>query len=301
MYASSSPTRFSAEDVWFLMHHSDDPTRLSSAVTCYCDDSGSHEEAAIAVVGGILMNKGSFVDFDLNWRDVLREFRIDGIHMKDFVRPYGKHITMKREMKIALFTSAVRAILTHRIYTFSVSVPQTDYKALLAKTIYREVMGAYTMAFFATIIMNTVIANATGYTNRIAYLVDKGSNHHHEQIDAAHSVVLEWEKFKGIESRVGPLAADLDDNLTALQAADVVAWSYHRKKESTLEDEFLPLLDIFKDEMKVGGSTFPHLPFDIPFEGVKMFADGINAWVAENGEMPYSFEEIALFPPRKEK
>jgi uncharacterized protein DUF3800 len=292
--------RFSAEDVWFLMHHSDDPNRISSAVTCYCDDSGSHEEAAIAVVGGTLMNKPSFIDFDLNWRDILREFRIDGVHMKDFVRPYGKHVTMKREMKIALFTSAVKAILTHCIYTFSVSVPQTDYKSLLSKRIYREVMGAYTMAFFATIIMNTVIANETGYRNRIAYLVDKGSDHHYEQMNAAHTVVLEWEKYKAIESRVGPLAADLDDNMTALQAADVIAWSYHRKKESTLEDEFLPLLDIFNDrDMKAGGPKFPHLPFDIPIEGIKLFTDGVNAWIAKNGDMPGSLVELALSAPRQ--
>ncbi len=281
------------------MHHSDDPTRISSAVTCYCDDSGSHEEAAIAVVGGMLMNKPSFLDFDANWKDILHEFRIDGLHMKDFVRPYGKHVTMKREMKIALFTSAVKAILTHRIYTFSVSVPQADYKALLSKKVYREIMGAYTMAFFATIVMNVVIATATGYKNRIAYLVDKGSDHHHEQMNAAHTVVLQWEKHKALESRVGSLTADLDDNVTALQAADIVAWSYHRKKESTLEGEFIPLLDIFKDEMKVGGAKYPHLPLDISFEGLKLFADGINAWIAENGDMPKSFAETALYPPRR--
>jgi hypothetical protein len=155
------------------------------------------------------------------------------------------------------------------------------------------------MAFFATIISNTAIALATGYKNRIAYLVDKGSHHHYEQMSAAHTVVLEWEKYRGIESRVGPLAADLDDNVIALQAADVIAWSYHREKESTLEDEFLPLLDIFKDEMKVGGSNFPHLSLDMPFEGVKLFAEAVNSWIADNGDMPSSLVEVALFPPRK--
>lgn len=297
------------------MHHSDEPSRLSSVVTCYCDDSGSHEEAAVAVVGGLLMNKTGFMAFDSKWNEILHEFRLERIHMNDFVRPNGKHVAMKYEMKIALFNSIVKAILDHRIYTFSVSVPQTDYRSLLSKQIYREVMGAYTMAFFVTIILNAVTAGFVGYKGRIGYLIDKGSDHHHEQMDAGHTVVLEWEKLRGIESQVGPLASDLDDNNNALQAADVIAWSYHRMKESSLTDEFVPLLDIFKVEGKrvmdpttlsrwyreysvsgIGHSPFPHMLFDVPSDGVKMFSQLINKWIALKGDMPSSLVDVMHSP-----
>lgn len=84
-----------AEALWFLMHHSDDPRKLSPALTCYCDDSGSHDEANVAVVGAILMNKPRSIEFHCDWQKILKEFRVKSIHMQDFVRPYERYSAMR--------------------------------------------------------------------------------------------------------------------------------------------------------------------------------------------------------------
>ena|SRR5450755_3456556 len=123
------------------MHQSDDPQRQALAVTCYCDDSGSHEESKVAVVGGVLMNKPSFLHFDQAWDAILKDFRIDGIHMKDFIRPYGRYVTMAPEMKVALFTSVAKTINEHKIHSVSVGIPQADFKSLLSMEVYRKLMG----------------------------------------------------------------------------------------------------------------------------------------------------------------
>ncbi len=107
------------------MQHSDDPKRRATAMTCYCDDSGSHEESKYAAVGGIIMDKKRFVALHFRWYEILKEFRLDKIHMKEFSRPYGKHCTMRREMKIALFESVADAILEFKIYSVSATIPQT--------------------------------------------------------------------------------------------------------------------------------------------------------------------------------
>jgi hypothetical protein len=135
-------------------------------------------------------------------------------------------------------------------------------------------------------------------------------------MDAGHTVILEWEQLRGFESQVGRLASDLDDNNNALQAADVIAWSYHRKKESTLDGEFIPLLDIFSEGkrvsdpttlslwyressgFKIGCSPFPHLQFDIDLDGVTMFANTVNKWIAENGDMPSSLVDVIQSPTK---
>jgi hypothetical protein len=101
------------------MHHSLDPRRLSLALTCYCDDSGSHDESEFAVVGGVLMNKPRFIEFQPEWEKLLREFRIDKLHMVDFVRPYGKHCTMRPEMKKGLFRSVAKIINRYKRYSVS--------------------------------------------------------------------------------------------------------------------------------------------------------------------------------------
>jgi hypothetical protein len=289
--------RICAEDVWWLMHHSDDPAKQS--MICYCDDSGSHEESRVAVVGSILLSKEGFIKLDGAWSKLINEFKIEGIHMRDFVRPHGRYVTMPHEMKYALFASVARAIILNRIYSVTASVPHADFKALLSPKIYRHVMGAYSMAFFATVLTNGTLAHVRHYNGRIGYLVDKGASNHHAQIDAAHTVVLGWEKHADEDSRyTGVLAFDLDDNNNALQAADVIAWTYHRKKELLgFGGEFAPLLQIFhplpsfSDGLEYVGIA--HIPLDYDSQTAKGLADIVNTWIAENGTMPASFVDLA--------
>lgn len=204
------------------MRHSVDPRRISVAVTCYCDDSGSHDDADIAVVGATVMNKQGFIDLDEAWHKLLREFRIEAIHMRDFLRTHGRYSAMPSEMKKALFTSIARAINKSKIYSISVAIPNTDFRSLFPSEAYKHFMGGYALAFLGIVIANHDLALMTGYNNRISYLVDKGSQHHHEQLEGAHAVMLKIENETG-EKFTGPMASDLDDNNNALQAADVLS------------------------------------------------------------------------------
>ena len=272
------------------MHHSTDPRRISLAVTCYCDDSGSHDDSSTAVVGGTVMNKQGFIDLDHDWRRLLREFRLENIHMKDFTRPYGRYCTMNREMKIALFTSVANIINKTKVYSVSIAVPNSDFRALFPPKVYSQFMGGYALAFFALVIANHDIALVTHYNNRISYLIDKGSNHHHQQLEGAHSVMLRVEKENG-EKFTGAMASDLDDNNNALQAADVIAWTYHRSLESEVGEEFRPLLKIFLEKQPPPRNKRPHLALAIPPEGVTIFANYIKSWIERTGQIP-SWPEV---------
>jgi hypothetical protein len=147
------------------MHHSDDPRKLSIAVTCYCDDSGTHDQAEIAVVGATVMNKARFIEFNIDWEKILREFRIDKVHMTDFVRPHGRYCSMGKEMKKALFTSVAKTINSKKTYSISIAVPQADYKSLLSNRVCHELMGPYAMAFFSIVMTNRECSKVWGYNN----------------------------------------------------------------------------------------------------------------------------------------
>lgn len=277
------------------MHQSDDPRRLSLAVTCYCDDSGSHDEAEVAVVGAVLMNKPRFIEFHEDWSQILKEFRIAGVHMRDFVRPYGRYCTMAPEMKKALFASVAKAVNLKKEYSVSVAVPQADYQLLMTIPVCKELMGPYAMAFFTLTLINRDCSIIRRYNNRIAYLIDKGINRHHEQLQGAHTVMLHLEKQQN-QRLTGAMAADLDDHNYALQAADAVAWSYHRLLETgVVEDEFSPLLEMFKDSQLParpdGGVLRPHIKYEVPQQGILIFATLINQWLADTGEVP-TWEKI---------
>ena len=276
-----------AEDLWFLMQQSNDPRRRGMPLTCYCDDSGSHDQAKVAVVGGLLLTKERFVSLHGQWKKILDEFRLDKVHMRDFVRPHGKYSTMAPEMKKALFASVAHTINQHKIYSVAASIPNIEYRTLLTPQICREFMGPYAMGFMVLTILNRMAVALTDYDCRVAYLIDKGTDRHHEQLNGAHTVIVHIEKREG-ESFTGAIAADLDDNNYALQAADVVAWAYHRKLEAAeFGSEFEPLLPIVEYQLKISPTkTKLHLSLDVPLEGVELFASLVNRWLTNEGPIP---------------
>jgi hypothetical protein len=273
------------------MHHSESPTHLTLALTSYLDDSVSDEASNITAIGGPVMSKDEFLAFSPAWNEMLRLHRIPvPLHMTDFVRPHGKHAGMQSEMKLALFTEAARLINTHKLYSFAVTVPQVDFKRLLSPEVCKTVAGPYALAFFAAVIFNQGVAHASWVLNtlgdRISYLVDRGSAFP-EQLNAAHSVVIEWERSTRPAVHTGALAFDTDDRVPALQAADLIAWAARRQQLNNLGSEFLPLEAVLREnQMDAIGKNAPHRTVAIPLDGIEMFAKPINNWITKHGTIP---------------
>ncbi len=280
-----------AEDFWFLMHQSDDPDRRTMALTCYCDDSGSHEESVAAVVGGVVLDKDRFIRMNVAWDKILHDFKIDKVHMKDFVRPHGRFCTMQREMKLALFSSVADAILESKLYTLSASVPQAEFKSLLSQEVYRKFMGPYALAFLVAVSINIGVLTQTDSARRMAYLIDKGTNNHHEQLQGAHTALLHMQRKVG-DSYIGPMTEDLDDYNCGLQASDVIAWSHHRKLSAgDFGEDFVPLLSLLTYKLPYNNRTKIHFTLDLPHDGIELFARLVNDWIKSEGKL-YSWSEV---------
>ena len=284
-----------AEGLWWLMQDSDDPERHASVVTCYCDDSGSD---AYAFMGGPVLNRSMFLEFDHKWAKVLDEFRIEPpLHMTEFVRPYGKHIGMHHELKLALFTKVTRLIRNHRIYSVSIGIPLIDFDSLVSSEIARKLARPFTMALMVVVIVNNSFAEEHGYYGNIAYLVDRGS--FGGQFADAYNMVCDFEKRTGAPSHPGNMAFGSDSENCALQAADVIVWAARRRHESGLTGEFKPLEKLFDFQVALSGKrTRPHFHDVLSREGIERFARGIETWITKRGVMPRSLVE-ALGPVRK--
>jgi hypothetical protein len=273
-------------ELWFLMHHSVDPRRLSLALTCYCDDSGTHAESPLAIVGGVVMNKPRFQEMEGDWGKMLHIFRIEKIHMQDFVRPNGRYCTMPKEMKIALFTQVSKLINRQKTYSISVGVPREEFYSELSVEVAKELMGPYALAFLTVMIFNREAARMRNYNNRVAYLIDFDSQL--GQLRSAHDKIMEIERSRG-EKFTGPLAPELDDNVFALQAADVVAWTYHRKNASpNFGEDFKPLLSVLAEcQFSPSGKRIrPHLSHLVKRGQIEALATPINKWIRGAGDVP---------------
>jgi hypothetical protein len=176
-------------------------------------------------------------------------------------------------------------------YSVSVAVPQADYVSLMSVPVCHELMEPYAMAFLTLVMINHKVSVNRQYNNRISYLVDKGIDRHHAQMDAAHTLMLCVEKNRDEGKFTGPITGDTDDNNFALQAADVIAWSYHRQIESNgLSEEFAPLMAIFKASqiaVRPDGAVYkPHISFPVPEKAILIFATLIGQWVNATGKVP---------------
>src|ERR1022692_1046571 len=89
--------------LWWVMHQSDDESRQAAVVTCYLDESGTHEGAPIAVVGGLLLNKARFGALDGGWDSMLAAHSIPPpLHMNEFRRPDGRLADVSNDSRRAL-------------------------------------------------------------------------------------------------------------------------------------------------------------------------------------------------------
>jgi hypothetical protein len=244
-----------SEELWFLMHHSsgNPDHQLAAVLTCYVDDSGTHEQSKSVVLGGLFMDHQNFVRFDKKWRTMLYRYKINSLHMTDFVRPHGIHIGMHAELKIALFTEAVAIVNARKVESVTVAIDHAEFKASVPETAYRKAFSPYVSAFLHLARSASERAYHSSRLYRIAYLIDQGS-FAAEQIRVAHAIEQAWEKQHRGYIRTGALAFDSDDNATALQAADMIAWSYQRKLAKKLTGEFFPLTEIFKERFDAYGA-----------------------------------------------
>jgi hypothetical protein len=283
------------------MHHSEDPGRKAFPLICYCDDSASHEPSQNAVIGGFLLSKDAFCAFNSWWLGTLHRYGVK----PPFKVKNLSNIGLYPEMRLALVRELVQIVNYHKFYSLSVLVPQKDFKSLLSMDIYRRLLSPYTFAFLSAVMVNhmymeEICKNAPEQNGIVSYLHDAGS-HYADQLDAGYRLILEWQRNHRSSAHTGAMAVDTDDNISALQAADMIAWAINRKSTVGLVDEFEGLENLFGSvpyssiDGRPTGKSNLHFSIDISSDGIQMLADGINLWL-DAGIMPESLAEMGIPP-----
>jgi hypothetical protein len=274
------------EDFWWLVHHSgDDDDTVLLGLTSFLDDSISRDRAALAIttIGGPAMSRISFKALGREWLPMLHEYRIRApLHMQDFVRPNGRHIGMPFVMKLSLFRDVVAIINRHKLYSFSISIPQEHFDELIPEYASKDILSPYALAFCCAVLMNQGIGQRKDHQSRVAYLIDKGCAHP-DHLQNVHSLIQDLEKQRDGFRYTGAIAFDRDDNHPALQAADVIAWAARRREVyGALTDEYAPLGDV----LLPAPHKPPHGHVPVPKEGIEMWASRIRNWLQYKGRLP---------------
>jgi hypothetical protein len=225
------------------LHHSDDPNNRTVAVTCYLDESGTDNQGPVAVAGGLLLNKTNCLHFDEEWKKLLDHYDIDNrcIHMKDF-RTKNKHLSPRSTR--GLFLGVVDLINSHKYASIAATINHDQFKKLVHEEI-REHVGMHFFCFLLCAFQNHMQAEYMKFNERIAFLLEQPCEHG-DEILAAHKAIIIDQETK--EFHMGTIGF-ADKKISALQAADVIAWGVRRRISGlSFPFGFEPILKILESE-----------------------------------------------------
>ncbi len=222
------------------MTHSDDPRATLAAVTCYLDESATDGNTPTAVVGGVLMNRGSFLGFDAAWKLFLGKFNLwPAFHMKDF-GAHGRFGHFTPAERVSIFKEAVLLVNNYKIYSLAATLEHCEYREAVHPVV-RDGMSTYGMCFIAAVALSEHLATHNQYTKKLPYVLDSGNPYAQHVLSAHEGMVEEQQKGSGLV-HMGGLSFVKDEDLTPLQAADIVCWAVRRKAtEKPFNNGFEPL------------------------------------------------------------
>jgi len=212
--------------LWWLMHHSTDPKRRAVALAHYIDDSGTHEDSKLVVMGGPVFLQKHFFEFHYEWDRILQRHGIKvPLHMLEF-NQYGSLGHLGTEERRALFQDAVNLINERKLYSLTVEVDNLDFQRFFPAKKYRGLIGPAPLAFFMSMVLDSIISRDHNESGKMAYVVAK--SHNNAEIVDAHTFILSYLERRP-ELQVGSLTFDVPQSVNALQAADMVAWANRNK------------------------------------------------------------------------
>jgi len=256
------------------MHRSDDPTRQSTFVTTYVDESSTDDKVLPdGVLGAMVTNKSGFTLFDPAWSDMLERHHVEPpLHMNEFGQ-HGKLCHFDACQREYLIREAVGLINHYKIMSFTVRVGNRQFEACI-DPVFRAKHSVYALAFIALVALNHRHAEKQNFHERIAYMFDEG-NSKKEHVLRAHATFRKTGDDKDL--RLGSLTFEYDTFVTALQAADVLAWAKRRLASGlSFPKGFESLHDLFTDEN--------HIDVDVSEDLLRQLNDSFKARVARESE-----------------
>jgi hypothetical protein len=116
--------------------------------TGFFDGSGSPDDTAAVVVAGFIAPAEQWIEFERNWKDMLRDFGVSSLHMREYAHSVGDFASWKGDKKkrARFMGRAINIILTRVQHSFASAVVMDDYRRVDAKYRLSEFVKPLTLA-----------------------------------------------------------------------------------------------------------------------------------------------------------
>lgn len=215
--------------------HDWNPHRLFVIITVYMDESGTHTDSPVMVLGGRVAKLGQWIDFDHKWRRLLKRYDLPYFHGTEF-RSRTDTFRGWTPEKCNLFLNRAQKIIgQHTLCGFGVTLSHAEYKGVyrnLERPRKVKVDGKYGLCFrLALVELPRLIRRSLPDKEITIHFVlesgDPGSG------DA--KVIFDDAKKTGPEeltSLLGTISYGDKAEFPGLQAADLLAFGAYRNEQT---------------------------------------------------------------------
>jgi hypothetical protein len=200
--------------------------------TCYADESGTDNNLPMAVVGGLLLDHSSYFWLDVAWNKTLARHGITPpVHMRKRQR-----FLSETELR-APFGDLVHVVNEHKLYSVAATLSADQYRTAFDGVSELSMYGA---CFGQLVMINDVLAPKTKGDFSISYMMDDETPKKRD-VEEAYPLMMSVKTM-------GKLDFGKDNSISALQAADLIAWSIRRRISGTFSLGYEPLTDLFGED-----------------------------------------------------
>lgn len=253
--------------------------------THFIDDSGE-ESMQFTLMGGPVYAQKDLHALEYEWDRLCLQHQITGpIHMRNFGRPNGRLAHLTNDQRLYLFQDLVLLINRKKIYSLTVAVNNLEFEQYFPVSQFRGYMGSAPLAYLWCMILNQLIMKK----QPMAYVVARSNVN--SQIADCYSF---WESVGSCES----LGFDEPRNLSALQAADMVAWANRRKQDGLSFDEGFEALERLTRYVESKLKPSIHFHFVVSEESTKKLAAILGSPTRQKGKR---ISLLKVIPPEMRK
>ncbi len=201
----------------------------------YFDESASHEGAAILCLAGLIFKKSEAIKLGHEWRKVLQWKELPYFRMVECAHGNGPFANLSKPDRIEVATRMIEIIKRRAIQGIAVTVDNADFQSVMAE--YPRAARVYKTAY--TFCTHTVIAGVGSwiYANpkvaQMAYFFEDGHASAPQSksiMDDLFAVPEKCEQYRYAGYGFVPKRKSY-----AVQAADLLAWQWHKDKKNQLE------------------------------------------------------------------
>jgi len=227
--------------------------------TACIDESGTHDDSPISLMGGYLGNESQWQAFDLAWKSLLASEGITGCHAEQLMHSSKEFQGWSQRRRISFLAKAQKAISEALEFGFTAIIRRNDYKELYKgeqKTFKLREDTMYGILFRGCLLMVefAVTGNQTPPPDlRLDIVLEKG---HKNSGDVNRLFDLaKKEHLPGCEHVLGNLTVG-EKSIFGLQAADLLVYGAYKLEK---RDHWTQPSDIEKSSfiLKPGESTPP--------------------------------------------